>query len=107
MMEISVKVQKSQKLRDAIKVKAQLERDLKSCMQCRFFYGNSRQCIAKRCVKEEIRRKEAMNKPDMCVGCPYRQSEQYCFPCMKKLLGIKEKENESKIVFKQEENQNG
>ena len=42
-----------------------------------------------------------------CIGCPYRQSERYCFPCMKKLLGTEEKEHEKEIVFEQEEKKDG
>ena len=45
---INVRVQKSPKPLDVIEVQAKLERDLRSCMRCRFFYGNNRQCIAKK-----------------------------------------------------------
>lgn len=42
-MGINVRVQKSPKPLDVIEVQAKLERDLRSCMRCRFFYGNNRQ----------------------------------------------------------------
>ena len=45
---INVRVQKSPKPLDVIEVQAKLERDLRSCMRCRFFYGNNRQCITKK-----------------------------------------------------------
>lgn len=52
-MGINVKVQKSPKPIEIITAEARLERDLKSCVRCRYFHGNNRQCIAKKCVKEE------------------------------------------------------
>ena len=86
-MGINVRVQKSPKPLDVIEVQEKLERDLRSCMRCRFFYGNNRQCIAKKCVKEDAHPKAVeLKKEDECIGCPYRQSERYCFPCMKKQL---------------------
>ena len=51
-MGINVKVQKSPKPIEIITVEARLVRELKSCMRCRYFHGNNRQCIAKKCVKE-------------------------------------------------------
>ena len=69
-MGINIRVQNPPKPLDVISAQAKLERDLRSCMRCRFFYTE---------------------REDMCFGCPYRQSERYCFPCMKKMLGIKEK----------------
>lgn len=93
-MGINVRVQKSSKPLEIIVAQANLERDLKSCMRCRFFCGNNSQCIAKKCVKEDTQPKAAeQEKEDKCFGCPYRQSEQYCFPCMKKLLGMEQEQN--------------
>ena len=57
-MGINVKVQKSPKPIEIITAEARLERDLKSCMRCRYFHGNNRQCIAKKCVKEEKKQPE-------------------------------------------------
>lgn len=105
-MGVNVKVEKAPKQKDVITAEAKLERDLRSCMRCRFFYGNQQQCIAKKCIRDEVQTKTAEQKPkSMCVGCPYRQSEQYCFPCMKKILGIKEKETD--IVIETEEKKDG
>lgn len=87
-MGINIKVKNAPKPLDAITVQAKLERDLKSCMRCRFFYGNNSQCIAKQCVREEKKPEiTEVEKDSKCFECPYRQSEQYCFPCMKKILG--------------------
>lgn len=87
-MGINVRIQKSPKPLDVIIAQAKLERDLKSCMRCRFFYGSNSQCIAKQCVRED---REAeipeQDRESACFECPYRQSERYCFPCMKKILG--------------------
>ena len=85
-MGINVRVQKSPKPLDVIEVEAKLERDLRSCMRCRFFYGNNRQCIAKKCVKEDAQPKAVEQE---------------------KLLGIEEKEHEKEIVFEQEEKKDG
>lgn len=87
-MGINVRIQKSPKLIDVITAQVKLERDLKSCIHCRFFYGSSSQCLAKQCVREKS--KTEVLEPDresVCFDCPYRQSEKYCFPCMKKILG--------------------
>lgn len=87
-MGINVRVQDAPKSDGIIVVQVNLEKDLKDCMRCRFFYGSSRQCIAKQCVKKE--REAEISEPDMgseCFECPYRQSEKYCFPCMKRILG--------------------
>ena len=70
-----------------IKVQAKLEKDLRSCMRCKFFYGNNRQCLLTKCVNEKSKAEiKESSKEDICFECPYRQSEGYCFPCMKKLL---------------------
>lgn len=75
-MGINVRVQNAPKPDGIIAAQVKLENDLRSCMQCRFFYGNNSQCLAKKCVKEESR-PEAMehDKEDMCYGCPYKQSD--------------------------------
>ena len=67
-MGINVRVQKSPKSLDVIEVQAKLERDLRSCMRCRFFYGNNRQCIAKKCVKQDAQPKAVEQKKKMNVS---------------------------------------
>ena len=107
-MGINVRVQKVPKQIDVISAQVKLERDLRSCMRCRFFYGNNRQCIASKCVRADIVLKaEIQDMENKCYGCPYSQSEKYCFPCMKELLGYKEKETQSEIELKQEEKKDG
>lgn len=87
-MGINVKVKESGKQKSIPTAQASLEKDLKSCMQCKFFYGNDSQCIAKRCIKESKQLIQPMTDiGHMCYECPYKQNEGYCFPCMKKILG--------------------
>lgn len=86
-MGINVRVRKYPKTKDAFIMQTTLEKDLRSCMHCRFFYGNNRQCIASRCVKEQGEMKLESDRNSPCRGCPYKQAERYCFPCMKELLG--------------------
>ena len=104
-MGINVRVQKAPKARNIVTVEARLERDLRSCMRCRNFHGNNRQCIAKKCVKEDVKQPEIMveEKQSKCFGCPYPHIEGYCFPCMKEVLGVIKKPK----VIKQEEKKDG
>lgn len=38
--------------------------------------------------KCEAEKKKEQKKPDpACVGCPYGRNNEFCFPCMKKILG--------------------
>lgn len=92
--ETSVRIRKPGKRRDLTVFAVRAEKDIKQCMQCRFFYGRSRQCIAKECVKKPRQKETVRNS--QCTGCPYKQSESYCFPCMKKILeGKKEEDKEN------------
>lgn len=106
-MGINVRVQNALKHSGIICAQIKLEKDLRSCMRCKFFYGNNRQCLAQKCVKEESKSEIVeQNTGDICFECPYRQSEKYCFPCMKRLLGKKGKETET-FVSEQEEKKYG
>lgn len=71
--------------------KEKLERDLKSCMRCKFFYGNNNRCINnKKCsgrITDKQKAAQEEKKNSECYGCPYGKGKDYCFPCMKKLLG--------------------
>ena len=86
-MGINVRVRDVPKPSGTIAAQVKLEKDLRSCMRCEFFYGNNSQCLTRKCVKEESRSEiTELDKEDMCFGCPYRQTERYCFPCMRKIL---------------------
>lgn len=81
-------VQKKYKkqIRKPLSPEAKLEKDLKQCMRCKYFWGNDSRCIRSKCYKEE--KKLEVEKPKSeCDDCPYKQGEGYCFPCMKKILG--------------------
>ena len=85
-MRIISSINKKHK-QEVLSPKQQLDKDLKSCMKCKFFWGNNHQCSLKRCYKEK-KKPIIQNtvKKSECDGCTYRQSDRYCFPCMKKLL---------------------
>ncbi len=103
-MGINVRVQKLPKSKDIISASAKLEKDLKSCMRCRFFHGNNHQCVVSKCVKEEVTQKVIVEeKQNKCFDCPYPHTEGYCFPCMKEILGLIKKP----VVIKQEEKKDG
>ena len=86
-MGINVRVRNAPKPVGIITAHAELEKDLRSCMRCRFFYGNSSQCLAKKCFREESGPKvTAGEEESLCFGCPYRRLEKRCFPCMRKIL---------------------
>lgn len=100
-MGINIKVRKYPKLKDVIVAEAVLDRDIRSCMRCRFFH-NGRQCIANECVKMPGNPQAA--RESKCCGCPYSKPERYCFPCMKELLGRMEGKQRGK---NREEEQDG
>lgn len=62
----------------------QMDRDIRECMRCHYFWGNDNRCVNSNCIKKEPAKKKVQNE---CTDCPYKQNEGYCFPCMKKLLG--------------------
>lgn len=105
-MGINVKVQKSPKSRNIVTAEAKLEKDLKSCMRCKYFYGNNRQCILQKCIKEEKKQPEITEeeKQSKCFGCPYPHREGYCFPCTRDILGILRKKPN---IIEQEEKKDG
>lgn len=69
--------------RNKLSLDKKLEKDLRDCMHCKFFYGNSIQCAKSQCVKEELKTKPVKTE---CTDCPYSKGHELCFPCMKKLL---------------------
>ena len=73
----------------SISVIKPLERDLRSCMKCKYFWGNDNRCINnKKCGSKNSTNCNAYKPKDSkCIGCPYGKDNLYCFPCMKDLLG--------------------
>ena len=43
-------------------------------------------------IKVYVKLKRDGEQNTECFGCPYPQTERYCFPCMKKILGETEDE---------------
>lgn len=70
-----------------------LDRDLKECMHCKYFWGNDSRCISNNCCKKEMKKQKEL--PEACIGCPYNQGNGYCFPCMKKILSKEDNKNDS------------
>lgn len=71
--------------------KQKLERELRSCMRCKFFYGHNNRCIHnKKCsgrMTDEQKAALEKKKNSKCHDCPYGKGRDYCFPCMRELLG--------------------
>lgn len=63
-----------------------LDRELRDSMHCKYIWGNNSQCLKKQCYKEKKKPIEEKAKSEY-HGCPYGQGKNYCFPCMKKILG--------------------
>lgn len=76
----------AKRIKEQIRAEHKFDRELKSCMRCKYFYGNSAQCIKRNCVKDS---EQKINNEisDYCKDCPYKQEGKYCFPCMKKIMG--------------------
>lgn len=89
-MGINTKAQKAKHIKENVDSKEKLERDLKSCMNCKFFYGHDSGCINnEECGMGYDRQKEKQQKNSqdkLCYDCPYGKGKSYCFPCIRKLL---------------------
>ena len=87
-MGINVRMDKRIKPTAVKSYEVSLEKDLKDCMKCKFFFGNNSQCIKEKCCKEQEIMLPKLNTDSICFECPYKKDSGYCFPCMKKLLGM-------------------
>ena len=52
-----------------------LEREIKDCMHCRFFWGHNNRCANGTCCK--LSKKKESKLPAECVGCSYYQGNGY------------------------------
>ncbi len=86
-MGINVRVQKPVNKGKVILCHAKPDQDLQECLHCKYFYGNSRQCIVQDCTKKTAGVQVQEDKDSPCYGCPYKKQEGYCFPCMRRILG--------------------
>lgn len=75
-----------------------LDNEIQDCMKCRYFWGNSSRCISQKCFTERMPDKsdQKEQRDRDCEGCLYRQEQDYCFPCMKKILGRNKKASNEK-----------
>lgn len=87
LMGINVRVQKPVNKGKVILCHAKPYQDLQECLHCKYFYGNSRQCIVQDCTKKTAGVQVQEDKDSPCYGCPYKKQEGYCFPCMRRILG--------------------
>ena len=87
-----MKVKEKSNSRDSDAEK-KIEKDLKSCMKCHFFWGNDSRCITNQCYEEKKETVTNKQKSE-CDDCPYKQNDSYCFPCMKKIMGMKADETD-------------
>lgn len=74
-MGINVRVQDVPKSDGIIAAQVKLEKDLKDCMRCKFFYGNNSQCLAKKCVREESKPEITEQDKETVYGIYNRQLE--------------------------------
>lgn len=105
-MRINVRINKSNKNSNVLRMQVNLEKDLKSCMRCKYFYGRNSQCIITKCVRETKKEKQVeIDEKHMCFQCPYKNNDvSYCFPCMKKILGSRKDKKQNEEM---EERKNG
>lgn len=75
-----------------------LDNEIQDCMKCRYFWGNNSRCISQKCFTERMPDKsdQKEQRDRDCEACPYRQEQDYCFPCMKKILGRNKKASNEK-----------
>lgn len=79
---------------EASRAERKFDRDLKSCMKCHYFWGNDSRCMNSKCYKEKKKEEKPVEKEvSECTNCPYKQSNSYCFPCMKKIMEKKADED--------------
>ena len=62
------------KKRRFVSPEEKLERELKDCMHCRFFWGHNNRCVNGTCCKPS--KKKEQKFPTECVGCPYYQGKR-------------------------------
>ena len=63
------------KKRRFVSPEEKLERELKDCMHCRFFWGHNNRCANGTCCKPSKKKEQKL--PTECVGCPYYQGKVY------------------------------
>lgn len=72
------------KKRRYVSPEEKLERELKDCMHCRFFWGHNNRCANGTCCKPSKKKEQKL--PTECVGCPYYQGNPDCFDLVEWVL---------------------
>lgn len=87
---------------DKKEIMDKLERDIRECKLCQFYYGRPISCLANQCVREDKteRKKETSNK---CYQCAYRRGDQICNICMIDLIAEHRERWKSRFEKKAEE----
>ena len=65
----TVEKRNKHKKRRFVSSEEKLERELKDCMHCRFFWGHNNRCANGTCCKSSKKKEQKL--PTECVGCPY------------------------------------
>ena len=63
------------KKRRFVSPEEKLERELKDCMHCRFFWGHNNRCANGTCCKPSKKKEQKL--PTECVGCPYYRGKRF------------------------------
>lgn len=69
----TVEKRNKHKKRRFVSSEEKLERELKDCMHCRFFWGHNNRCATGTCCKPSKKKEQKL--PTECVGCPYYQGK--------------------------------
>ena len=72
------------KKRRFVSPEEKLERELKDCMHCRFFWGHNNRCANGTCCKPSKKKEQKL--PTECVGCPYYQGKCYSYKNVKSII---------------------
>ena len=85
-MKNDVRIQKEGRQETASETKIKLTKELRDCMNCRYFHGNNSQCIRTGCIACP-KEKPEIDVTHACYQCRFSKPEGYCFPCLRKMMG--------------------
>jgi len=80
LMGINVRVQKPVNKGKVILCHAKPDQDLQECLHCKYFYGNSRQCIVQDCTKKTARNTGKL-KACTCLSYIFILKRPVAFSC--------------------------
>ena len=96
----TVEKRNKHKKRRFVSSEEKLERELKDCMHCRFFWGHNNRCANGTCCKPSKKKEQKL--PTECVGCPYYQGKEKAMDYINLLhaSGMYEKQTAKIIPFR-------